>query len=46
MALLNPRFEVAGAEPGDAANWTLQTAVAGQSAAAFGPDPASAVEGF
>jgi hypothetical protein len=46
MALLNPRFEDAGAEPGDAANWTLQTAVAGQSAAGFGPDPASAAEDF
>jgi hypothetical protein len=46
MALLNPRFQDAGTEPGDAANWTLQTAVAGQSAAGFGPDPVSAAEDF
>lgn len=46
MALLNPRFEDAGAAPGDAAKWTLNTAVAGERLAGFGPDPARAVEDF
>jgi hypothetical protein len=46
MAILNPRFQDAGAALGAAANWTLQTVVAGQRAAGFGPDPVRAVEAF
>ena len=46
MALANPRFLDAGAAPGEALGWTLQTLVAGRRAAAFGPDPARAVEDF
>jgi hypothetical protein len=46
MGITNPRFTDAGAAPGEALGWTLQTLVAGRRAAAFGPDPARAVEDF
>jgi hypothetical protein len=46
MALLNPHFEDAGAAPGEADKWTLNTAVAGERIAGFGPDPTCAVEDF
>jgi hypothetical protein len=46
MALVNPRFEDAGAAPGLAAMWTLTTVVAAERLAGFGPDPARAVEDF
>lgn len=46
MAILNPSFEDAGAEPGAAQHWTLSTSVAGQRIAGFGPTPHEAWEGF
>ena len=46
MAIVNPSFEDAGAEPGQAQHWTLTTSVAGQRIAGFGPAPDEAWEGF
>lgn len=46
MAILNPSFEDAGAEPGTAEHWTLATSVAGQRIAGFGPSPHRGWEDF
>ena len=42
----NPSFEDAGALPGDAAHWTLQTVTSLERIAGFGPVPHEAWEGF
>lgn len=46
MAILNPSFEDAGAEPGQAAQWTLVTSAGRERIAGFGPAPHQAWEGF
>lgn len=46
MSILNPSFEMAGAQPGLAEGWTLTTSVAGQRIAGFGPAPPEAGEDF
>ena len=46
MPILNPGFEDAGAEPGQAAHWTLRTFVARERIAGFGPAPHRGVEDF
>lgn len=46
MAILNPSFEDAGAQPGEAAHWTLQTLASRERIAGFGPAPHEAWEGF
>ncbi|MGN6107487.1 MAG: hypothetical protein ACTHU0_20425, partial [Kofleriaceae bacterium] len=46
MAIRNPRFEDAGAQPGSAAHWTLVTFVAAERVAAFGPAPVRGWEDF
>ncbi|MCP4678752.1 MAG: hypothetical protein GY854_25230 [Deltaproteobacteria bacterium] len=46
MALLNPRFDVAGTYPGEAEHWTLITYVAAERIMGFGPEPHRAWEDF
>ncbi|MDJ0766815.1 MAG: hypothetical protein QNJ97_27830 [Myxococcota bacterium] len=46
MALLNPRFENPGPNPGEAEHWILMTCTSGQSIAGFGPEPYRAWEDF
>ena len=46
MAISNPSFEDAGASPGEAEHWTLQTVTSLQRIAGFGPTPQEAWEGF
>ena len=46
MAILNPSFEDAGAQPGEAEHWTLQTFASRERIAGFGPAPHEAWEGF
>ena len=46
MAILNPSFEDAGALPGEAEHWTLQTVTSAERIAGFGPAPHEAWEGF
>jgi len=46
MAILNPSFEDAGAQPGEAEHWTLQTVTGRERIAGFGPAPHEAWEGF
>ena len=46
MPVLNPSFEEAGAEPGLAAHWLLETFVARERIAGFGPPPHRGREDF
>ena len=46
MAISNPSFEDAGAFPGEAEHWTLQTVTSLERIAGFGPAPHEAWEGF
>jgi hypothetical protein len=46
MAILNPSFEDAGAQPGEAEHWTLQSNTSLRRIAGFGPAPQDAWEGF
>ena len=46
MAILNPSFEDAGAQPGEAEHWTIQTVAGRERIAGFGPAPHEAWEGF
>ena len=46
MPIQNPSFEDAGAEPGLAAHWTLETYVARERIAGFGPPPHRGCEDF
>ena len=46
MAILNPSFEDAGADLGQAEHWTLVTSAGRERIAGFGPAPHQAWEGF
>ena len=46
MAILNPSFENAGAQPGEAEHWSLQSFTGLQRIAGFGPVPHRACEDF
>lgn len=46
MPIQNPSFEDAGTEPGLAAHWTLETFVARERIAGFGPPPHRGCEDF
>ena len=46
MAVLNPSFEDAGAQPGEAEHWTLQTVTGRERIAGFAPAPHEAWESF
>jgi len=46
MAILNPSFEDAGGQLGEAEHWTLQTVTSRERIAGFGPAPHEAWEGF
>lgn len=46
MAILNPSFEDAGAQPGEAEHWTLVTVTSLERVAGFGPAPHAAWDGF
>ncbi len=46
MPILNPRFEDAGALPGEAERWTLVAVTSLEAIAGFGSDPELAWEGF
>ena len=46
MPILNPRFEDAGALPGEAEHWTLVAVTSLEVIAGFGADPELAWEGF
>lgn len=46
MGVLNPSFEDAGGQPGEAQHWTLVTSTARQRIAGFGPAPHAGWEDF
>lgn len=44
--ILNPRFQDAGASPGQANHWTIRSFTSRRSIAGFGPAPETAWDGF